>query len=93
MMIGRRRGASVVGAAACVVGLVMAVVASLLVLTGHVPTEIAWSWPIPFGSFRVGLDGLSAFFAGTIALVFFLPSRATLDALVRRDGRAGEASS
>jgi formate hydrogenlyase subunit 3/multisubunit Na+/H+ antiporter MnhD subunit len=69
LLLGRRKIASHVGAAAALAGSATAMVASLLVLLGRSAGELTLAWPIPFGSFRVGMDGLSAFFAVTLSLI------------------------
>jgi hydrogenase-4 component B len=70
LAVGRRRGASVVGAGSCLIGSALAVVSAGRVLADGKATDTFFlPWSIPFGSFSVGLDGLSAFFAAVIALV------------------------
>ena len=68
-MAGRRPWASVLGASAGAIGAAVAlVVATEAALSGRV-SELRLAWPLPFGSFHVGFDGLSAFFAAVTALV------------------------
>ena len=68
-MAGRRPWASALGASAGALGAAVAlVVATEAALSGRV-SDLRLTWPLPFGSFHVGFDGLSAFFAAVTALV------------------------
>ena len=68
-MAGRRPWASALGASAGAIGAAVAlVVATEAALSGRV-SDLRLAWPLPFGSFHVGFDGLSAFFAAVTALV------------------------
>jgi formate hydrogenlyase subunit 3/multisubunit Na+/H+ antiporter MnhD subunit len=66
---GRRPWASGVGGATAAFGSVLALLASAEVLVDGRHPDLRLEWSLPFGSLHLGLDGLSAFFAGVIALV------------------------
>lgn len=66
---GRRPWASGFGGATAGLGSVLALSASAEVLLGGRHPDLRLGWSLPFGSLHLGLDGLSAFFAGVIALV------------------------
>ncbi|MCU0562966.1 MAG: hydrogenase [Desulfobacterales bacterium] len=66
---GRRPWASALGAATGALGSAAALlVAAEAALSGRL-CDLRLAWPLPFGSFHVGFDGLSAFFAAVTALV------------------------
>ena len=66
---GRRPWASALGAATGALGSAAALlVAAEAALSGRL-CDLHLAWPLPFGSFHVGFDGLSAFFAAVTALV------------------------
>jgi formate hydrogenlyase subunit 3/multisubunit Na+/H+ antiporter MnhD subunit len=69
LLVGRRPAASWLGASTCTLASAAALVASARVIVSGQTEDLLLPWPIPFGSFHVGLDGLSAFFAMVIALV------------------------
>jgi hydrogenase-4 component B len=66
---GRRPWASAAGASAAALGSAAALLAAGQAAFSVQTTDLRLGWPLPFGSLHVGLDGLSAFFAGVIALV------------------------
>ncbi len=68
LLVGRSaRLANAVGAVTAVAGSALALlpVLQVLILGTRVP-ELRWNWNVPFGSFTVGLDALSAWFAAAI---------------------------
>lgn len=56
--------------AACLLGLAPVI----RVLSGSPPEALRWPWPVPFGSFSVELDALSAFFLLPILILSALAS-------------------
>jgi formate hydrogenlyase subunit 3/multisubunit Na+/H+ antiporter MnhD subunit len=66
---GRRRSASLIGAAAAVIGSGLTGVAALRCLIFRHEASLDLPWSLPLGSLALGLDGLSAFFALIVALV------------------------
>jgi len=69
---GRNSAANRLGVAVSVLGGVPAAVAAAWVLWTGQEASLRLDWSIPFGSFYIGLDGLSAFFALAIAVVCVL---------------------
>lgn len=69
LLVGRRPAASLLGASTCTLASAAALVAAAGVMVSGRTEDLLLPWPIPFGSFHVGFDGLSAFFAMVIALV------------------------
>jgi len=68
LIVGRwARWANAIGAASAVAGGGIALVPVIGVLvSGRSLPELAWAWNVPFGSFTIGLDPLSAWFAAAI---------------------------
>jgi formate hydrogenlyase subunit 3/multisubunit Na+/H+ antiporter MnhD subunit len=69
LLVGRRPAASLLGASTCTLASAAALAAAVREMVSGQTEDLLLSWPIPFGSFHVGLDGLSAFFVLVIALV------------------------
>src|SRR5262249_14891423 len=53
---------SACGALGAVLGGVLGIIPAARVLLGGVPESLRWAWDVPYGSFFVALDPLSAFF-------------------------------
>ncbi len=68
LIVGRSaRWANAIGAGTAVAGSGIALVPVIGVLvSGRSLPELAWAWNVPFGSFTIGLDPLSAWFAAAI---------------------------
>ncbi|MFZ5563178.1 MAG: proton-conducting transporter membrane subunit [Thermodesulfobacteriota bacterium] len=63
------RGASRIGMATAVAGAVPAVATAVMLLITGAGDSLRLPWPVPFGSFYIALDPLSAFFVLTISLI------------------------
>src|SRR5580704_2262841 len=57
------RLSTVLGAAGAVVGCGIGLAAVLSILWGDQERSLHWNWDVPYGSFSVELDALSAFFS------------------------------
>ncbi len=66
---GSSRWATVVGAGGVVVGSLLGLVAAVPVLLGGTSAMLHLPWEVPYGSFSVALDALSAFFLLPIFLL------------------------
>ncbi len=66
---GRSHRANLLGGAVSVAGAIPAVIAAGRSLCTGQASELRAPWPMPFGSFRLAIDGLSAFFVIAIAVV------------------------
>jgi hydrogenase-4 component B len=66
---GPGKAASRIGAASCVAGAVLAVIAAGTVLWTGIEADLRLAWQVPFASFYIAIDPLSAFFIITISLV------------------------
>ena len=66
---GSGRGASRVGVVTSVTGAVLAVIAASTALWTGAESSIRMAWQVPFASFYIAIDPLSAFFIITISLV------------------------
>jgi hydrogenase-4 component B len=66
---GAGKGASRIGVVSCVTGGALAVIAAVTVLWTGAESSIRLAWQVPFGSFYIAVDPLSAFFIITISLV------------------------
>ncbi|HPZ98511.1 MAG TPA: proton-conducting transporter membrane subunit [Phycisphaerae bacterium] len=65
----RPRWASRLGGCSAAIGCGMALIPVIGVLAGDRITSFSMPWPVPFGSFTIGLDTLSAFFLLPILLL------------------------
>ncbi|MBN2419894.1 MAG: hydrogenase [Deltaproteobacteria bacterium] len=63
------KGGTRAGVLSCLAGAVFAIIAGCITLYSGAEAEIRMSWPVPFGSFYIGIDPLSAFFLITISIV------------------------
>ncbi|HOU78826.1 MAG TPA: hypothetical protein PLM69_11945, partial [Syntrophales bacterium] len=63
LLCGRKPGAADgIGAAGAVAGGVLAAVPAFRILLGAPAASLQWNWNIPYGSFFIQIDSLSAFF-------------------------------
>jgi hydrogenase-4 component B len=62
-------GATWAGVLSSITGALFAIIAAGIVLYTGIETSLHITWQIPFGSFYIGLDPLSAFFVITISIV------------------------
>jgi len=69
LLVGRRPAVSLLGASTCTLASAAALTAAVRGMASGRTEDLLLPWPIPFGSFHVGLDGLSAFFVLVIALI------------------------
>src|SRR5258708_1668673 len=58
---GAPRLATRLGSGSALLGCLVGLAAAVQALTGD-PGSVHWSWDVPYGSFYIGLDKLSAFF-------------------------------
>lgn len=66
---GKGKGASRIGAVSAVTGAALAVFSAGAALRAGTESSIRMAWQVPFGSFYIAIDPLSAFFIITISLV------------------------
>ncbi|MBI5139388.1 hydrogenase [Candidatus Nomurabacteria bacterium] len=69
------RISTILGAVGCVLGCIIGLIPAITYLNGGHFDVIRWTWNIPYGSFFIGLDGLSAVF---LALIFGLGALAAV---------------
>ncbi len=69
LALGRRPAAAGFGVISCLAACGAAAIASVDVMLSGQISDLLLSWPVPFGSLHLGLDGLSSFFALVTAVV------------------------
>jgi hydrogenase-4 component B len=75
------------GAGGGVVAAVLGMAGAVPVLMGHPATALHWAWSVPFGSFHLDLDALSAWFLVPVSL---LAALCALSAFGSRRGAAAD---
>ncbi|MBN1625296.1 MAG: hypothetical protein JW944_02125, partial [Deltaproteobacteria bacterium] len=66
---GHGKGASRIGVVSCLIGAVSAFIAAGSVMWTGNEADLRLAWQVPFGSFYIAVDPLSAFFIITISLI------------------------